>query len=60
MLRGQDRPGEPAPSSLSVRVSAHHHGLVKVLRLAGDLDVTNADQLRTVIGQALASPPQMR
>lgn len=59
VLPGQDRPGKPVPSSLSLEVSARDQGQTWVLRLAGDLDIGNRDQLRAAIASALAFRPQV-
>lgn len=58
-LRGQDRPDRPVPSSLSLEVSARDQGQTWVLRLAGELDVGNRDQLRAAIASTLALRPQV-
>ncbi len=58
-LRGQDRPGRPVPGSLSLEVSTRDQGQTWVLRLAGDLDIGNRDQLRAAIASTLALRPQV-
>lgn len=59
LLRGQDRPDQPVPSSLSLEVTARDQGQTWVLRLAGDLDISNKDQLRAAIASTLALRPQV-
>jgi len=58
-LRGQDRPSPSVPSNLSVDVSAYDDGQIWVVRLAGDLDVTSSEQLRTAVVRALTRHPRM-
>lgn len=59
LLQDQDRPGEPVPSSLSLEAGPQHQRPIRVLYLAGDLDLTNRDQLRAAIVSVLAHHPQV-